>query len=66
MTECSNCGAAYPAKRAQLGYHLCLTCGERAAKNARTGWCIAPAGHKQGDTVVTDRTQLRGLNKQER
>ena len=63
MPECSNCGDRYPAKRAALGYRLCLACGEREARKARTSWCIAPIAHKQGDTVVTDRAQLRGMNK---
>lgn len=64
--ECIECGAAYPAKRAQLGYRTCLDCGDRAAKEARAGWCIAPAGHKQSYTIHTStgaRDALRGLNK---
>lgn len=64
--ECSECGAAYPAARRALGYHTCLTCGDHAAREARMGWCIAPAGHKQGYTIHTStgaRDALRGLNK---
>lgn len=61
--ECDDCGAAYPLKRYQLGYRLCLTCGERAAREVRAGWCVAPIAHKQGATLVTQREQLRGLNK---
>jgi hypothetical protein len=61
--ECNECGAAYPAKRAALGYRLCLTCGERAARETRAGWCIAPIAHKQGATLITHKAQLRDLNK---
>ncbi len=61
--ECEDCGAAYPAKRAALGYRLCLTCGERAGREVRAGWCVAPIAHKQGATLVTQKSQLRGLNK---
>jgi ribosomal protein L37AE/L43A len=60
---CDECGEPYPAKRRELGYKTCLTCGDTSAKAARTSWCIAPAGHKQGDTIHTDPQYLRGLNK---
>ena len=63
---CLTCGEAYPAKRKALGYRLCLTCGEEAAREQRMGWCIAPIAHKQGATLVTNKADLRGLNKQER
>lgn len=63
MCECDDCGAAYPAKRAALGYRLCLTCGEREARAQRAGWTISLAGHKQGYTLVTRRDQLKEVNK---
>jgi ribosomal protein L37AE/L43A len=60
--ECVECGASYPAKRAALGYRTCFACGEQAAREARTSWCVAPIAHKQGATLVTQKEQLRGLN----
>ena len=48
---CETCGEAYPAKRKALGYRLCLTCGEEAAREQRMGWCIVPLP-KQGYTRV--------------
>jgi RNA polymerase-binding transcription factor DksA len=63
MCECEDCGAAFSERRAALGYRLCLTCGEKAAREQRAGWCVAPIAHKQGATLVTQREQLRGLNK---
>jgi hypothetical protein len=27
------------------------------------GWCIAPIAHKQGATLVTNKDDLKGLNK---
>lgn len=61
--ECEDCGATFSERRALLGYRLCLTCGERAAREVRAGWCVAPIAHKQGATLVTQKSQLRGLNK---
>lgn len=63
---CRECGETYPPKRAVLGYRTCLECGDAEASAERAGWTIAPIAHKQGETRVTDRAQLRGLNKQER
>jgi ribosomal protein L37AE/L43A len=61
--ECVECGASYPLRRAALGYRTCFACGDAAAKKARTSWCVAPIAHKQGATLVTQKEQLRGLNK---
>lgn len=63
MCECDDCGATFSERRALLGYRLCLTCGEKAAREVRAGWCVAPIAHKQGATLVTQKSQLRGLNK---
>lgn len=63
MTECIDCGEGYPERRAALGYNTCLECGEAAAVEARMGWCIAPIAHKQGATLVTNKDDLKGLNK---
>jgi hypothetical protein len=61
--ECITCGADFPERRAALGYNTCLDCGDFAAREVRMGWCIAPIAHKQGATLVTKKSDLRGLNK---
>lgn len=61
--ECKNCGEEFSPKRAALGYQVCLPCGEKMARSERSGWCVAPVAHKQGATLVTDKSHLRGLNK---
>ena len=66
MAECTECGEAYAERRKELGYNTCLTCGEQAAVEIRASWCVAPIAHKQGATLITQKAQLRGLNKQER
>lgn len=63
MSECKDCGAEFSPKRAALGYRLCLPCGDKTAKEIRAGWCVAPIAHKQSATLVTNKAQLRGLNK---
>lgn len=60
---CRLCGEDYPAGRAALGYHTCLDCGDAHASAERAAWTIAPIAHKQGETLVTDRRQLRQTNK---
>lgn len=62
-TTCITCGADFPDRRAALGYNTCLDCGDFAARAARASWCIAPIAHKQGATLVTNKADLRGLNK---
>jgi hypothetical protein len=61
--HCVTCGDVYPYARQALGYRTCLACGETAAATARAGWCIAPIAHKQGATLVTNKADLKGLNK---
>jgi len=60
---CASCGEPYDQRRKQLGYNFCLDCGDFHAKKVRTSWCIAPIAHKQGATLVTRKSDLRGLNK---
>jgi len=63
---CLTCGAEFDPRRRALGYQTCMDCGHEAAIAMRTSWCIAPIAHKQGATLVTNKADLRGLNKQER
>jgi ribosomal protein L37AE/L43A len=60
--DCTDCGGEIHPRRFALGYRVCLTCGEQGARAARTSWTIAPAGHKQGYTRVTDPQYLRNMN----
>lgn len=59
--NCENCGNPVRRERAALGYKTCLPCGEKAAKKARMGWCVAPM-HKSNYVLVTDHRDLQGLN----
>ena len=63
--ECLSCGDLYPARRAQLGYSVCLSCGEQNAIEQRAGWCIVPTpkGHY---TRVTNKEELKHLNQKSR
>lgn len=58
--ECAECGdPIVPAKRAELGYTLCLQCGDKQAKQVvRT---IAPM-HKSNYMLFTDLADLKGIN----
>jgi len=65
LVECFTCGAPFPPARAALGYNLCLTCGEEAARQARTSWCIVPT-HKGHYTRITKKEELKHLNQKTR
>lgn len=56
---CSQCGETYSAKRANAGYHLCLLCGEEAARSRR--FTIAPM-HKSNYMLISNPEDLKGLN----
>lgn len=59
--ECEDCGELFAIKRALLGYRVCLSCGDKAAKAARKSWTVAPM-HKSNYLLVTSRDDLVGLN----
>lgn len=40
FTYCRHCGDEITHARADLGYKLCLFCGEEAARDERSSWCI--------------------------
>ena len=57
VEECGCCGeevgsSLFPARRAALGYVLCLPCGELASKQERQSWCVLTP-HKQGPMFFT-------------
>lgn len=60
-SECEECGDTFPAARAQLGYRVCLSCGEKAARAQRKTWTVAPM-HKSNYVLVTNRQELIGMN----
>jgi ribosomal protein L37AE/L43A len=61
--QCPSCDQPFDLRRKQLGYNFCLDCGDFHAAQQRAGWTIAPIAHKQGATLVTNRNDLKGLNK---
>jgi hypothetical protein len=66
MNDCINkdCQAEVPAARWALGYHLCLACGDQAAKSARKSWTVLTP-HKQGPMYFTAefaREAAKGIN----
>ena len=57
--QCKLCGMTYAAERLAIGYAICMPCGnDLASRIVRT---IAPM-HKSNYMLITDRTDLVGLN----
>jgi ribosomal protein L37AE/L43A len=57
--QCKLCGDTFDEQRFRLGYAICMSCGDDLAKKViRT---VAPM-HKSNYVLVTDRTDLIGLN----
>lgn len=66
VQECEGCGEEvgsplFPVLRAELGYVLCLPCGELASKAERKLWCVAPM-HKSNYMKINNRADLLGIN----
>jgi hypothetical protein len=58
---CRVCGDDVSEGRAQLGFKLCLFCGEEQARQDRMAWCVAPM-HKSNYMLITNKADLSGLN----
>jgi len=58
---CTRCGETFSPARRNAGYHLCLFCGDDAAREERKGWCIAPM-HKSNYMLFTNPADLIGIN----
>ena len=58
---CTWCGADVSLSRWDLGYRVCLVCGEEQARQERADWCIAPI-HKSNYVLITNHDDLIGLN----
>jgi hypothetical protein len=56
------CDEEISQARWDLGYRVCLDCGERESIRVRQGWTIVPL-HKSSYTLVTDKSILKQLNK---
>lgn len=59
--RCTECGETYALRRYELGYDLCMTCGEETARIARASWCVAPL-NKSNYMLITDPRELAQLN----
>ena len=57
--NCTLCGDKVPRGRANLGYKLCLVCGDEKAKSRR--FCVVPI-HKSNYVAVFNRSDLIGIN----
>lgn len=56
---CRECGDEIETKRWALGYKHCLVCGDFLAKERK--FTVAPM-HKSNYMLITDLTDLKGLN----
>ena len=59
--RCFSCGTEFDGRRAELGYKVCMSCGEAMAKKVRKSWCVAPM-HKSNYMLITNLDDLKGLN----
>jgi len=57
--KCMLCGELFARARADIGYKLCLECGDGAAKKVQH--CAVPM-NKSNYMLVTDREILKQLN----
>jgi len=58
-SECVKCGAFFPAARANLGYRVCLQCGETQARKVKH--CTAPL-NKSNYVLISNYVELTQLN----
>ena len=67
-TVCRECGDTIAPKRLNLGYKLCLFCGEDQAVAERASWCVIQEYTKGNYMFVTPTqasTTLRQTNPKE-
>ena len=60
--QCGVCGSYISAGRWDLGYRVCLKCGDKEAERERMGWCVAPISNKAAYTRITDFDLLKQIN----
>ena len=54
LYACRECGDDIEPKRVQIGYRLCLWCGEDAAQADRKRWTVVQEYNKGGYMFVTN------------
>ena len=62
---CRQCGDDIDYRRYQLGYRICLWCGEEAATTERLSWCVVQEytkGNYQLVTTASAATTLKQTN----
>jgi ribosomal protein L37AE/L43A len=59
MKSCSKCGEPVSSRRYDLGYRVCLPCGEEQARAVKH--TVAPL-HKSNYMLFTNRQDLVGIN----
>jgi ribosomal protein L37AE/L43A len=57
--ECIICGSPVAHERWALGYKTCMPCGEKASKRVKH---TVVNLHKSSFVLITDLTDLKGLN----
>lgn len=63
MTDCVLCGDTItPQKRVDLGYRVCLQCGDGVAKQERASWTVVPYTNKGAYMLVTNPEHLKQIN----
>ena len=61
LAICTACGSHFANARYELGYRLCLPCGDADARNATAKYTVVPL-NKSNYMLVTRRMELRQLN----
>jgi hypothetical protein len=61
MFHCVECGDDIPQGRSELGYRLCLFCGEEASIVERKSWCVVQEYGKGNYQFVTKSSATRIL-----
>jgi hypothetical protein len=59
VPRCKLCGEPYELGRMQLGYAVCLDCGDELAKDKQ--YTVVPM-HKSNYVAIFDRSDLLGIN----
>lgn len=65
---CVCCGDDFPSERFNLGYRLCLPCGEAEAREERKSWTVIQEYGKGGYMYVpaeSARTALKQTNQKQ-
>jgi len=61
LCTCRDCGNDIDPRRVQLGYRLCLWCGEEAAQADRKRWTVSQEYNKGGYMFITATAALTTL-----